>query len=153
TSRNDPGKRDRRSCTRCPRFTRSGSSSSRSCTSSACATTDTSAPTRTAGRAGCSPSARSWPGQFGGGVGQTGRGQARVGPAAGQQFGVGAPLDDPPLLQHQDQVGGQDGGKPVGDGEGGPANHQIGQRGLNQPLGVRVQRRGRLVQDQDARVL
>ena len=53
---------------------------------------------------------------------------------------------------HQDLVGGQDGGEAVGDGEGGAAGGQARQGFLNQPLGVRVEGAGGLVQNQDARV-
>ncbi len=72
--------------------------------------------------------------------------------AEGEQLLVAAALDDLPLLQHQDRVRPADGRQPVGDDEGRPPLHQLGQPFLDQRLALAVERRGRLVQDQDARI-
>ena len=70
----------------------------------------------------------------------------------GEQLLVGALLDDPAVLHHQDQVGVADGGEPVRDDEAGPVRAQRRHRPLQQHLGAGVHRAGRLVQDQQRRL-
>src|SRR5690606_39457892 len=48
--------------------------------------------------------------------------------AESQELLVGSPLDDAPLVQHDDLVGVLHGRDPVGDDEGGPPLHQLLQR-------------------------
>ena len=66
---------------------------------------------------------------------------------------MGALLHQPAVLQHEHHVGSANGGEPVSDDECGPADHQPVERVENDVLGARVDRRGRLVQDQDRRAL
>ena len=61
-------------------------------------------------------------------------------------------LDDLAVLQHDDQVGVADRGEAVCDHERGAAGEERAQRALDLPLGADVDRRGRLVEDQDPRV-
>src|SRR5436309_7466953 len=65
---------------------------------------------------------------------------------------VRAALDDAAVLDHQDLVGAPDGREPVGDDEGGAVLHQVGEARLDERLGLGVEARGGLVEDQDARV-
>ena len=53
---------------------------------------------------------------------------------------------------HQDAVGLQHGRQAVGDDDGGAALHQMLERRLHQRLAFGVERRGRLVEQQDRRV-
>src|SRR5512143_481862 len=69
------------------------------------------------------------------------------------QFGVGPAFDDPAALVDQDPVGAKDRRQPVGDGDRGAALHQALECGLDQPLGYGVERRGRLVEDEDPGIL
>ena len=69
-----------------------------------------------------------------------------------QQLGVGAPLDDLPVVQHHDLGRRLDGGEAVGDDEAGAPLHEHVQGPLDQLLGRGVHAGGGLVQDQDARV-
>ena len=66
---------------------------------------------------------------------------------------MAAVLDQLAVLQTEDDVGVLDGGEPMGDGDGRPALRGPLEGVLDQPLGLGVQRRGRLVQDQDRGVL
>ena len=61
-------------------------------------------------------------------------------------------LDDPAVLEHDDQVGVADRREAVGDDERGAAVQQAAQRALDLALGADVDRARRLVEDQDARV-
>src|SRR5262245_15866 len=79
--------------------------------------------------------------------------QPGVETAAREQLGVGALLDQPPTVEDQDRVGLQDRREAVGDHEAGPAGHDPLEGGLDQRLRLRVEVGGRLVEDQDARVL
>ena len=63
-----------------------------------------------------------------------------------------AALDDAAPLQDEDLVGVPDGAQALGDDEGGPPGHQGAQRLLDLLLGLGVDARGGVVQDQDARV-
>ena len=78
--------------------------------------------------------------------------QVVVEAARREQLVVRAALDDLAVLERQHLVGVADGAQAVGDDERGPPVQQLLERVLDQPLGARVDRRGRLVQDQDARV-
>ena len=61
-------------------------------------------------------------------------------------------LDDPAVLEHDDQVGAADGREPVRDDERGAAGEQARERLLDHGLAGDVDARGRLVEDQQARV-
>ena len=61
-------------------------------------------------------------------------------------------LDDPAVLEHDDQVGVADRREPVRDDERGAAGEETTERPLDLALGADVDRRGGLVEDQDARV-
>ena len=80
--------------------------------------------------------------------------QLRVDPGRPrQQLFVAPDLRDAAALQHDDGVGAPDGGQPVRDDERRAVAHQVLQRFLDQQLRFGVERRRRLVQDQDRRVL
>jgi len=64
---------------------------------------------------------------------------------------VGAAFDDPPALQRQHMVSVADGAEAVCNHERCPAAQQVLPRRLNQTLRARIHRRGRLIDDQDAR--
>src|SRR3954453_10701464 len=78
--------------------------------------------------------------------------QAPVVPAGGEQLGVRALLDDPAVLEHDDLAGALDRREPVGDHDRRPAGEQAAQASLDLGLAVDVDVRGRLVEDEDARV-
>ena len=63
-----------------------------------------------------------------------------------------AALDDAAVFENQDHVGLPDGREPVGDDEGRPPLHELGEALLDRGLVLAVEGGGRLVQDQDARV-
>ena len=77
---------------------------------------------------------------------------SRVERAALEQLVVGAAVDDPPRVHDDDLVGERDRREAVGDDEGRPAGHRLAQAALDRRLGGRVDRRGRVVEDQDPRV-
>ena len=64
---------------------------------------------------------------------------------------MGAVLDDPPGLDDEDLVGRPDRGQPVGDDDGRATGERLAQRLLDGRLGGRVEVRGGLVEDDDAR--
>ena len=70
-----------------------------------------------------------------------------------EQLVVRADRRDAALLQHGNAIGAPYRREPVRDHHHGAALHQVGQRRLHQRLALRVERRGRLVQNQDGRVL
>ena len=70
-----------------------------------------------------------------------------------EQLVVRALLDDPAVVEHDDQVGVPHGREAVGDHERRPAHHQLVERVEDHGLGPRVDRRRRLVEDEDRRVL
>src|SRR5229473_3260849 len=72
---------------------------------------------------------------------------------ARQKLGVAATLDDAAAVEHDDLVGVDDGRQPVGDHHGGAAAAHLFQRALDLLLGARVERAGRLIEQQDLRVL
>jgi hypothetical protein len=65
---------------------------------------------------------------------------------------VGALLDEPTAVEHEDHVGGEDCGQPVRDRYGGSAGHEWDERLLDDPFVYRVERRGGFVEDEDFRV-
>ena len=78
--------------------------------------------------------------------------QRRVEAAPRQQLLVRALLDDAPMLEHHDQIGIADGRQPVGDDERSSVDQKAAKRNLDAALGADVDGRGRLVEDEDARV-
>src|SRR6185295_4416705 len=68
--------------------------------------------------------------------------ERRVEAAFCQQFVVRPLLDDPAVLQDDDQVGVPNRGQSVGDDEGRPTGEQEPQRALDLPLGTDIDRRG-----------
>ena len=61
-------------------------------------------------------------------------------------------LRDPAVFDHEDTVGVPDGGQAVRDHEIRAALHQVVHRGLDLAFRARIDRAGRFVEDQDARV-
>ena len=74
-------------------------------------------------------------------------------PCAREQVGVRALLDDASAVEHDDAVAVLDRRQPVRDDDRRAPAHQLFERRLDQPLRLGVERRGRLVEDQDRRVL
>ncbi len=70
-----------------------------------------------------------------------------------QQLLVGAGLAQPPVVQHEDAVGVLHGGEAVGDDDRGAARQEPGEGVPDQELGFGVDAGGRLVQDQDLRIV
>ena len=65
---------------------------------------------------------------------------------------MGAFGDDAPAVEEDDPVGEGDGRGSVGDDQRGPSGHDLAQRGADLVLLGRVDRRGCIVENQDARV-
>ena len=78
--------------------------------------------------------------------------QAPVGALAAEQLLVRALLDDAAVVEHDDVAGAADGGEAVGDHDRRAAGEQPPQAGLDPALRVDVDVRGRLVEDEDARI-
>ncbi len=78
--------------------------------------------------------------------------EPEVGATAGHELHVSAALDDAPALEHQDPVGADHAGEPVGKDQGRAAGHEPLERCLDDGLAFRVHRREGLVEDQDGRV-
>ena len=74
-------------------------------------------------------------------------------PVRGEQFGVGAALGDAAMLEHQNLVSADDRRQAVGDRQRRAVGGDLLELGLDQLLGFGIERRGRLVEDQDPRVL
>ena len=72
---------------------------------------------------------------------------------AGDKLGMVAALDDAAAINDEDAVGIGDGGEAMRDDQRRAPGRKLGQRLLDRPLRLRIQRRGRLVEDQDRRVL
>src|SRR5262245_27241560 len=72
--------------------------------------------------------------------------------AAAEQLGVGALLGDAAVFQDDDEVGFLNGGKAVGDADGGAALHEVVEGALDGALGFGVQRAGGFVEDEDGGV-
>ena len=66
---------------------------------------------------------------------------------------VGAALDDAAVVQDDDGVGVAHGGQAVGDDDRGALGHELRERAAEHGLVHRIEMRGRLVQDQNRRVL
>ena len=79
--------------------------------------------------------------------------QAAVDTLERQQFGMRADFSDAPLVHDHNAVGACDGREPVCDGERGAPTLQIVDRDLHKPFRFGVQRRGRLVEQKDGRIL
>ena len=73
----------------------------------------------------------------------------RVDAVRGKQRGMRAPLDDAAVVEHEDLVGVDDRRQPVRDGQRRAVARDQPQLGLDRLLGARVERRRRLVEDQD----
>src|SRR5208283_5279438 len=78
--------------------------------------------------------------------------ELRVPAAALQEPCMGSLLHDPAVLQHEDHVGVLYRGKTMRDDEGRPSHQDPADGLLQQALGLRVDARRGLVQDEDARV-
>ena len=65
---------------------------------------------------------------------------------------MGALLNDPALLEDDNQVGVADCGQPVGNDKGGPALHQAVHTVLDDLLGPGINGAGRFIQNQDRRI-
>src|SRR5205085_7173799 len=66
--------------------------------------------------------------------------EARVQPTLLEELAMGSLLDEPAPVHHEDDVGREDGGEAVGDGDRGPSRHQGAEGFLDQPLRGRVER-------------
>ena len=78
--------------------------------------------------------------------------QLEIPPLGGDQLVVGALLGDLAVLEHHDPARLADRGEAVGDHDRGAAGEQAPEALLDARLGVEIDVRGRLVQDEDARV-
>ena len=81
------------------------------------------------------------------------RAEPREQPLLGHQLSMAAAFDNAAFIERKDHVGVGDGRQTVGDNQGGSADHQTGQGVLNLPLGLAVEGAGRLIQQQEWRVL
>ena len=70
-----------------------------------------------------------------------------------QQLAVATLLDDAPLVHDNQSVHGSDGGEPMRDGNDSLNFHQIVELLLDSCLDLRVERAGRLVEDENGRIL
>src|SRR5579872_3389365 len=75
-----------------------------------------------------------------------------VRPAQPDQFVVGPVLDQPAAIERDDAVGAPYRGQAVGDDEHRPAPRDVLHVVLNNTLALVIERAGRLVEDQDARI-
>ena len=66
---------------------------------------------------------------------------------------MAADFDDAALIEHDQPIHGRDGRQAVGDGDHRLAGHQAVERLLDRRLDLRIERRGRLVEDEDRRIL
>ena len=71
----------------------------------------------------------------------------------GHEFGVGAAFDDTSVLEHQNQVGILDRRDAVGDGDDGLAAVHLLEVLLDLRLGLHIDGRGRIVHNQDRRIV
>ena len=76
-----------------------------------------------------------------------------VHPAPGEQLTMATALDDAPAFHDQDLIGIDDRGQPVRDGERGAAGRNAAEFRLNRLLRFGIERRSRLVENQDPGVL
>ena len=84
---------------------------------------------------------------------RTGGATARRSGRLREQLAVAALLDDAAVVEHDQPVHLRDGGEPVRDGDHGLAGHQRVEARLDRGFDFAVERRGRLVEHQDRRVL
>ena len=84
---------------------------------------------------------------------ELGHDQAVIDALFPHQLVVGSHLGDAVLVDDDDPVCFPEGGKPVGDGKGGPPFDQATQRLLDLVLGLGVQAAGGFVQDQQPRIM
>ena len=78
--------------------------------------------------------------------------QLPVGAVASHQFDMRAGLDYAPAVEHEDAVGVDHAGQPVREYERGAPSHQTVERILNDRLVLGIDRRQRLVENEDRRV-
>ncbi len=78
--------------------------------------------------------------------------QGGVSSLLSEQFVVRPAFDDASGVEHQDAVRAPDGAQAMRDHEAGPAFHQTCERDLEAGFGERVDRAGRFVEDEDARI-
>src|ERR1700738_1241540 len=79
--------------------------------------------------------------------------QFRETAALRHQFIERSAFDHMSVVEHQDARGIANGREPVRDHEGGASLHHLVERGVNLGFGDGVERAGRLVEDQDRRIL
>src|SRR5436189_228976 len=79
-------------------------------------------------------------------------GKLAVKPAASHELVVRSLLDDAAVVQNDDEVGVADRREPVRDHEGGTCLHHLLERIEDDPFCLRVDRRGRLVEDENRRI-
>ncbi len=63
------------------------------------------------------------------------------------------PFDDPAVRNHRDEVGPTDGCQSVGYHQRGSVSHQTVERASHRQLGLRIEGRGGLVEDEDRGIL
>src|SRR5262249_2549030 len=119
------------------------------------ASTEPRAPRRCGKTGGCDPSNLSprhrW--RRLGLAGELGLVKPAIEPVMGEKLGVLAALDDAALVHHGDEVGVDDRRQAMCDDHRGASLHQRLQRRLDMPLAFVVERGGRLVEEEDRRVL
>src|SRR5262245_10307636 len=76
--------------------------------------------------------------------------QSRVGAVGAKELAVGSLLDELPLIEHEDPMGGPQRAQPMGDEKHRPAPADLGEIRLDDGLGLVVEGAGGLVEDQDA---
>src|SRR5262245_32646924 len=79
--------------------------------------------------------------------------ERRVASALAQQLVVTPCFDDRPILDDEDAIGVDDGMQAMRDHDRRSSLAQVLDRALNLPLGFRIERSGRLVEQDDRRVL
>ena len=70
-----------------------------------------------------------------------------------KKLGVRATLDDPPVVHDEDQIRVLDRGDPVGDNEDRAVVAQLFELGLDLAFGFHIDGGGRVVQNEDGRIL
>src|SRR5215831_936645 len=78
--------------------------------------------------------------------------QARIGAARGQEFGMGAFLDNVAVIEHDETVEAGDCREAMSDGDDRAPPHQPVELLLDRCLDLRIERRGGLVKDENGRV-
>ena len=72
--------------------------------------------------------------------------------ALGEELVVGAAFGDATMAQYENLMRMADGGKAMSDDEAGALFEEFFQRSLNEGFGVRIDRAGSFVEDQNARI-